>query len=364
LIRSIGSICTAIFRLISGSLLSGGLPGWKVKENRTLTHCRHYRENAITGAGPAVTLPKLSIAAKLYAIFAAMAMITVALSLVTVHNARDHARLTAAFDSANTGTWNVERVIGLIYAVQSAARGVVMSPDYKAASPYLADLSKANDAIDNVFINWQHGVGDDDVKIFRQFSIRLSAFQNFAPELARIAQESGPQAARDWADKNFPSDTRNALIRDLDALRRHYTERARQTYLQIGQGIKRTAILFSVSAGLAIFFAISGALIIWRGVAQPLAAITRITEAVAAGDAQMAVPFSERGDEIGALARSIAVFQRAMRHNEELNRAVVSDAETRAQHQQQMSAEISRFSADVEATLAELGRISEIDPFL
>ena len=306
-----------------------------------------------------MTLPKLSIAAKLYAIFAAMAMTTLVLSLVAVLNARSHARLTTEFESANIGTWNVERVIGLIYAVQSAARGVVMSADYKAAGPYLADLHKANDAIDTVFTDWQHGVGDDDAKIFNQFSIRLSAFQNFAPELARIAQESGPQAARDWAEKNFPSDTRNALIKDLDALRKHYTERASQTYLQIDQGIRRTAILVSAFAGLAVLFAFVGALIISRGVAKPIGDITRVTEAVAAGDADMAVPFSERGDEIGALARSISVFKGAMRHNEELNQAVVDDAQQRAQRQEQMSAEIARFSAEVEATLAELGRISD-----
>jgi hypothetical protein len=59
----------------------------------------------------------------------------VALSLVAVHNARNHATLTAEFESTNIGTWNVERVTGLIYAVQSAARGVVMSPDFEAAAP-------------------------------------------------------------------------------------------------------------------------------------------------------------------------------------------------------------------------------------
>jgi methyl-accepting chemotaxis protein len=192
--------------------------------------------------GLLVTLPKLSIAAKLYAIFAALAMTTVALSLVAVHNARTHARLTAQFESANTGTRNVERVTGLIYAVQSAARGVVMSPDFKAAGPYLADLGNANNAIDTMFTDWQRGVRANDSKVFKQFSIRLSAFQNFAPELARIAQESGPQAAREWVDKNFPSDTRNELTQDLDALRKEYTERAQQTYLQIGQGIQQTAI--------------------------------------------------------------------------------------------------------------------------
>jgi methyl-accepting chemotaxis protein len=306
-----------------------------------------------------VTLPKLSITSKLYAIFAAMAMITVALSLFAVHSARNHARLTAQFESANIGTWNVERVLGLIYAVQSAARGVVMSPDYKAAGPYLADLSKANDAIDNVFIAWQRGVGDDDAKIFKQFSIRLSAFQNFAPELARIAQESGPQAARDWADQNFPSDTHNELTHDLDTLRQHYAERARQTYKQINDSINNTALLLSLLAALAVLLAVAGALVIMRSVGKPITDITRVTEAVAAGDANTAVPFIDRADEIGALARSISVFQEAMQHIKELSSKMSEDAEAQRHGQERTSDEIAHFSGEVEATLAELGRISD-----
>ena len=62
------------------------------------------------GVGRVVTLPKLSIAAKLYAIFALMATTTLALSMIAVFNARHHAALTNEFESANAGTWNVERV--------------------------------------------------------------------------------------------------------------------------------------------------------------------------------------------------------------------------------------------------------------
>jgi methyl-accepting chemotaxis protein len=306
-----------------------------------------------------LTLPKLSIAAKLYAIFALMATTTILLSVVAVLNARGHAALTDEFESANAGSLNVERVNGLIYAVQSAARGVVMSPDLKAAAPYLADLGKSNDQIDKVISEWGLGVRIEDAKYFSQFSVRVSEFQNFAPELARIAAESGPQAARGWAEKNFPSDTRNALTHDLEALSRHYIDRARQIYFYIERGIDRTAWLLSLLAGIAVLLAFAGALVIARGVIKPLADITRLTEAVAAGDASITVPFSERGDEVGALARSIAVFQRAMRRNEELNSTVRDDAETRTRRQEQMSGEISRFSAEVEATLAELGRISD-----
>ena len=306
-----------------------------------------------------MTLPKLSIAAKLYVIFALMAATTLALSTVAVHNARQHAALTQEFESANKGSLNVERVNGLIYAVQSAARGVVMSPDAKTAAPYLTDLNKFNNAIDAVISDWQTSVRAEDTQYFHEFSIRISDFQNFAPELARIATESGPGEARGWAEKNFPTDTRNQLTRDLETLSRHYADRAAQTYTQMSDSIARTGLLLSVLAAFAVMLAVFGALIISRSVARPIGAITRVTEAVAAGQAEVTVPFADRRDEIGALARSIAVFQRAMRHNEELNRTVVEDAEARTNRQEQMSSEISRFSAEVEATLAELGRITD-----
>ena len=44
--------------------------------------------------GPSVTLPKLSIAAKLYAIFALMAITAMALSGVAILNARNYAAQT------------------------------------------------------------------------------------------------------------------------------------------------------------------------------------------------------------------------------------------------------------------------------
>ncbi|MFN3658485.1 MAG: methyl-accepting chemotaxis protein [Pseudolabrys sp.] len=301
--------------------------------------------------------PKLSIAIKLYAIFALTATITVALAAVAVSNAYRHAKLTGEFESANSGTWNVERVNGLIYAVQAAARGAAMSSNKMAAAPYLADMATANDLIDKVILDWQHAVRDHDRAAFRQFSIRLSEFQNFAPEFARIVSESGPAAAQDWLNKNISA--RNLLTKDLEVLSRHYGTRARQAFAQIEGGITSTALWLSLLAAFTILLAVAGVLMIRRGVAGPLAAITRVTEAVAAGDADVDIPFSERRDEIGALARSIDVFKTTMRKNEALNGTVIDEANARAARQQQMSQEVARFSAEVEATLSELGRISD-----
>ena len=306
-----------------------------------------------------MTLPKLSIAAKLYAIFALMATTTIALSVVAVSAARQHAALTDAFESANAGSWNVERVNGLIYAAMMQSHMVSTAHDREAASKAAAALDKVNDQINAVIADWQGSVRNSDAAAFSQFAVRISQLQDFTAELVKIANKSGPQAAREWVEKNQTADYRAVLSKDLEKLSQHYTDRARRIYTRIDEGIDQTAALLTALAMLAVMLATAGATTIWRNVAKPIADITRVTEAVAAGEASVSVPFNERSDEIGALARSIAVFQRAMRHNEELNRIVRDDAETRTRRQEQMSGEVSRFSAEVEATLAELGRISD-----
>ncbi|MGB7659542.1 MAG: hypothetical protein WBL96_14575 [Pseudolabrys sp.] len=89
-----------------------------------------------------MNLPKLSIAARLYTIFALMAATTVALSMVAVSNAHRHAALTEEFESANAGSWNVERINGLIYASTMETRGIYMSSDRAEAAKYADSLVK------------------------------------------------------------------------------------------------------------------------------------------------------------------------------------------------------------------------------
>ncbi len=116
--------------------------------------------------------------------------------------------------------------------------------------------------------------------------------------------------------------------------------------------------MLSILVGIAVLLAGAGAIVIWRAVVQPLTEITRVTAVVAEGTSAVAIPFGDRGDEIGALARSITVFEQAMRDNEDLNQATRA-AEDRARHQEKLAAEISRFNAEVETKLAELGHICE-----
>src|SRR5665213_521921 len=288
-----------------------------------------------------------------------MATATIALSAVAVHAARHHQDLTDEFESANAGTLNVEKVNGLIYAVVMESRGVYMSTDIPTSKVYADGILKFNNQIAKVVDGWKKSVRGDDAELFEQFTGRIAQFIEFRKELARLGTEVSPAAGREWGDNDANRSVRKALNEDLEKLTKIYSKRATRVYTEIDTGIDKMAMWMSLLACFAIVLAAAGAFVISRSVVRPIAKITQITEAVAAGDASITIPFSERGDEIGALARSIAVFQRAMRNNEELNRTVRSDAEARTHRQEQMSNEITRFSAEVEATLAELGRISD-----
>ena len=306
-----------------------------------------------------MTLPKLSIAAKLYAIFALMATATLGLSAIATYNARHHAALTVAYESANAGSRAMQRLGSLLFATMLQSQGIASAQGPSAVEGHAKALLKISEEIGAAMNDWQQSVRVGDAAEFSRLSVPIDAFRNLLPQLARVTHDSGPQAAHAYIEKNRFEQKRAALGHTVQMLGQQYSDHARNLYLMIDRGIDRSAMWLSVLAGLAVLLAVAGIIMNMRDVARPLAEITRVTAAVASGDADVTIPFTQRGDEIGALARSIGVFREAMNHNAELNRTVLDDADTRARRQEQMSAEITRFSAEVEATLSELGRISD-----
>jgi methyl-accepting chemotaxis protein len=304
-------------------------------------------------------LAKLSIATKLYVIFTLLATVTMTLAAVAILNTSRHAALTRQFESAFVGAENVDRIDSLIYAVVMESRGIYMSPDIATAKKFAEGLTRFNDRIGNVVDTWQRSVLPEDAGVFDEFAGRVRKFQEFRRELVRRGTEVSPAAGREWGDNDANRTVRTALTNDLDKLGQLYAKRSRTIYAEIESGIHVTAVEMMVLGALALILAMVGALVIRRSIARPLAAVTRVTEAVAAGDATLDVPFRDRSDEVGALARSIAIFQDAMRRNVELNKTVLGAAEAKARRQEQIAAETTRFGTDIEASLTELSRLFE-----
>lgn len=306
-----------------------------------------------------MTLAKLSIAAKLYVIFTLLATVMVALAALAIFNAERHVARTKEFESAFVGAENVEHISSLIYAVVMESRGIYMSPDLDTAKKFATGLTRFNEQIGSVVAEWRKSVRPEDADVFAEFAARVQQFQDFRRELVRRGTEISPASGREWGDNDANRTVRTALTNDLDTLGKLYAKRSQDIYAQITSDTNTGAAEMMVLGVLALMLAVCGALVIQRSVARPLAAVTEVTAAVAGGGEVRAVPYSDRADEIGALARSIEVFQDAMRRNVDLNKTVLSDAEARTRRQDEIATEIARFGTEIEASLSELGRLFE-----
>jgi methyl-accepting chemotaxis protein len=305
-------------------------------------------------------LPSLSIAAKLYTIFALLATATVALSLMAVLNARHNTVLADEFERAFLGAQNVERVNGLIYAVVMESRGIYMSPDIPTAKRYGTLLMQFNERIAKVVAEWRKNVGGADAAQFAEFDKRIQQFMEFRKELVRLGTEVAPAKGREWGDNEANRSVRTALNKDLDALAQIYDTRSKQVYAELEAGVARTAWLLGVLSAVSILLAIAGIAIIGRAVARPLRNITRVTEQVAGGATGVTVPHSQRQDEVGALARSIVIFQQAMERNAELNRTIADDVKAREERNAQIQNAVESFRISVEQALSAVGRNAEM----
>jgi methyl-accepting chemotaxis protein len=303
-------------------------------------------------------LPRLSIAAKLYAIFALLAAVTMALAGVAIFNCLRQAALAGEVNAASQGALNVERVDAMIYAVVMESRGVYMSSTPEKVQEYADGLRDFNKRLAGIMQEWKRVENASSAARFNEFAARVQQFINFREELARLATEVSQPAGRAWGDNYVNRSMRKAFNKDIEELAQFYRDRLKRLHAELDQGIHRTSVTLTALAVLALMLAGVGIVMIWRGVARPLAEITRVTAAVAAGTA-VTIPFGERQDEVGGLARSISVFQDAMRRNDELTRTIIDEAQTRAKRQDELDAEIDRFGGEVEATVAELGRIAE-----
>jgi methyl-accepting chemotaxis protein len=305
-------------------------------------------------------LPRLSIAAKLYTIFALLATATLALSMMAVLNARNNTALTNEFERAFLGAQNVERVNGLIYAVVMESRGVYMSPDLASGKRYGDLLLKFNDRIAKVVADWRKHVGGNDAEQFAAFDKRIQQFMEFRKELARLGSEVSPAKGREWGDNEANRSVRTALNKDLDALAAIYDARSRQVYAELEAGVARTSWLLGLLCVVCVVLAVIGIIIIGRAVTRPLANITRVTEQVANGSADVVVPHTSRHDEVGALARSIAVFQDAMRRNAELNGTIADEVKAREARNAHIEQAVESFRVSVEQALAAVGQNAEV----
>ena len=293
---------------------------------------------------------RLSLATRLYSIFALFALLTAAMTALSDYNTRQNGELTKAIEIAGRDALNVERVNSLVYAVVMESRGVYMSSEASAVKKFGDGLLKFNDQILAVVKNWESIVQVDDAEQFATFKKRIEQFVDFRKELVRRAIEVSPAAGREWGDNDANRAVRSALNQDLEALSKVYAERGKRIARQADVN-QQLAFVLTCIGGFVLLLVGLGVVIISRSIARPLFAITTTIKQVAEGAENVEVPYNDRADEIGALARAIRIFQEAMHRNRKLNSEVSSESKAREARARHIETSVEAFRVAIGAVL-------------
>lgn len=115
----------------------------------------------------------------------------------------------------------------------------------------------------------------------------------------------------------------------------------------------RTAVTFALVCAGVFVVALICAVFIGRSVTRPLTSITGLTERLASGDGDFEIPYTERKDEVGALARALRVFKE---HAAAIVRMHGAELEQRAdvEKRKAMMELAGTFEASVHAVVVEL----------
>ena len=98
---------------------------------------------------------------------------------------------------------------------------------------------------------------------------------------------------------------RNAKMQSIaDALVEDARDRARTAVTQSEQAAKQAVLISVIIGGLALLLSLMMVALLSRLIANPLKAISGVTERIASGDLTVAVPLDHRADEVGALTQT------------------------------------------------------------
>jgi PAS domain S-box-containing protein len=268
------------------------------------------------------------IGEKLYAIVALLVLLTTLLVIMSVQAVRLQTAFREDLASASTAAINVERVNGLIYAIVMESRGVYMSTERIKVKRYGDELLKRNRELADVVSGWEKTLRADDAGQFLGFKERIAQFIDFRKELVRRAMEISPAAGREWGDNDANRSLRSQLNVDLETLAGIYRGRTQNVAKLGDKGRYASWYLLFLGLGALVLAGVIVKLMKSR-IIGPLSQITRATSVITAGKTELVIPFLERDDEIGHLARAVQRFRDTTCRNSELEQLEIVTARQR-----------------------------------
>jgi methyl-accepting chemotaxis protein len=149
-------------------------------------------------------------------------------------------------------------------------------------------------------------------------SLRLTEFEAYQTDTANLGLTISPQAAQIQASDPATIGNREAMIRDFNKISENLLAEVAAEHESLIEIRKQAGFLLVAVPCVAIFCGLIASIWIVRSQIQtPLSRLRWTMQALAQGKLDIVVPYASKQDEIGDMAATIRVFQKALRDNKE-----------------------------------------------
>ncbi|WP_372425717.1 methyl-accepting chemotaxis protein [Salinarimonas chemoclinalis] len=301
-------------------------------------------------------IDRWSIAAKIYSLVGLFAVVVVAVTAASAMIMTTYRDQVALAQNAAERAILSERANALINGAVADTRGIYMAASPAEVEIYaeslLADLERMGVMLDA----WQPLVSADRMHLFLGFREDVDAFADVRREIVRLARTRGAEAARAFGDNEenrAAQDALNEIMNSTAAVQSTNLERFVGTLEALfGQSLVTIAAIGGLGILVGVGFA---AYLSRRQLTQPIRAISGAMRALADGDLSTEVPFADRVDEIGGMARAVAIFKSNAVEREQLTRERAAETAAREQRTARVAELIEDFESRIETLVQTLG---------
>ncbi|WP_156639678.1 methyl-accepting chemotaxis protein [Bosea sp. PAMC 26642] len=240
-----------------------------------------------------------------------------------------------------------ERINAVVLGVVMDSRGIYMSKTLQEADPYAKGIEARFPQLRTLTADLARLVPAGERDRVGQVEKAVADFITFRTETVRLGRAVSPEAANAQGNNDLNRANRKALNDLLVAFGKRNEnvgnalgDEAAAFTAQV-QWILPVVLLSTLLASLA-----AALLFARRSITRPLVDLGTVMEKLTAGETQMSVPHTSRKDEIGAMARAVAVLRKS---TEEV--AILQDQERTAS-----AARLAR-AQSMEAVVSDVGEV-------
>jgi methyl-accepting chemotaxis protein len=299
-------------------------------------------------------LSNLSVAKKLIAAFSILGFVIVVAGIIAISQSARIERASAISDTTVLQARSVNTLLADASEMQAAIRGLLVT----GSSRYGKDFETLSSEFDaDLKIALDNAAGDENLAAsVSEIGTVVDAWRSgsAAQQLKLMRHPDTVNEARAIEVTGAGEEMTSKLKKAAAAVTAVLDANSAAANAEKSSALDTTSLTVIMSAVVTLAASIGFFFWLSRSIGAPIRSITGTMNQLAGGDMTVVIPFADRRDEVGNMARAVEVFAQNMRRNQELQAEAARDQAAREQRASEIARLAQSFDRDIEAILKAL----------